>query len=368
MDEKVDKELGKGLSTNDFTDAEKAVNNVSELIANPEYIKEVLDNDGKLLEGVLMTGEKVVFIPVVLFDRLNVLGHEISNNESPEYVSIKTDALNRIIEATGKNGDKLLFVDLYIKGKKVITDAINAAEAKQMIDDRIGEHGEVNIESINITGSYTIVGKNSAGGAHDYCVAVGYANMTSNTGRKCTVVGVENMQGNQGTGNTAVGYHSSFRNVTGSNNASFGAEALDDNLSGAHNTAIGGYCLQRNNLGSYNVAVGAYAMNGNSPDTPGHAGSGYDAGGHVVDVSKSIAIGYKALYNTTTGDHDNIAIGNETSSQLRGKTNTIAIGSNVEPTKSNQVRIGNENVIEFVLGNKKIIFNQDGTVNWEVLQ
>ena len=51
-----------------------------------------------------------------------------------------------------------------------------------------------------------------------------------------------------------------------------------------------------------------------------------------------------------------------------GTHNATALGSGVKTTKSDQVIIGNRNVTEVVFcGNKKIIFNADGSVTWEPL-
>lgn len=47
--EKVDKVTGKGLSTNDYTNAEKILVNIDSLVNNPEYLRVITDSEGKML-------------------------------------------------------------------------------------------------------------------------------------------------------------------------------------------------------------------------------------------------------------------------------------------------------------------------------
>lgn len=141
------------------------------------------------------------------------------------------------------------------------------------------------------------------------CVAIGYSAMgtwnSTWTRERCTVLGAK-AAGSVTTNCTFIGYRS-------------GA-----NVSGANNTAIG-----------YNsMCVGS-------------------AQSVSITGTELTCVGYNCeVDNTTTA---------------KAATNSTAIGANTKITKSNQVVIGNSAVEEVVIGGKKIIFHQDGTVTWEAV-
>ena len=176
-------------------------------------------------------------------------------------------------------------------------------------------------------------------------------------------------QTNEGCFNTAVGVKAMANNETGDHCTAVGFQAMETNVSGDANTAIGEDALFANVSGSGNTAVGA----------------------HVLQNSKSsgnVAVGQSALQSQTTG-YFNTAVGNETGKgsgvaittddrltligNKAGKsvndilTNSTAIGSGAMVSKSNQVVLGNASVTELIFGNKKIIFNNDGSVTWETV-
>lgn len=137
------------------------------------------------------------------------------------------------------------------------------------------------------------------------------------------------------------------------------------------NIGIGSSAMSYNTeTASENVSIGdhsgTYASNGNT-----HVGT---RAGYYNKGDYNTSLGHAAgsdLYNT--GDN-NICIGHSagikdptaTSSDIKTINNSIAIGYNVKATKSNQAKFGNSDQ-EIVLGDKKIIFNLDGTVTWEAL-
>ncbi len=183
-----------------------------------------------------------------------------------------------------------------------------------------------------------------------------------------------------GANNTLVGFQSGLVNTTGYDNSSLGSQTLEHNTTGFRNTANGVYTLNWNttgdentavgyaalgfnSIGSDNTAVGYLAMRGNfSPALNtgnGNTATGYQAmlvnesgtGNTVMGRdalsantigNNNVAIGREAsLYNVTGSE--NVAIGYNSGATF-GNTalnNTIAIGSNVAVTSSNQVRIGN---------------------------
>ena len=68
--------------------------------------------------------------------------------------------------------------------------------------------------------------------------------------------------------------------------------------------------------------------------------------------------------NLTCVGHDASVANNETA---KAANNSTALGYGATITKSNQVVIGNNAVEEVVIGGKKIIFNEDGSVTWTTL-
>ena len=77
-----------------------------------------------------------------------------------------------------------------------------------------------------------------------------------------------------------------------------------------------------------------------------------------------MAIGSQAMLTKKSGNF-NVAIGNG-SVISDACNNSTALGNGASANKSNQVVIGNSAVEEVVFcGNKKIIFNADGSVTWE---
>ncbi|MBO7171785.1 MAG: hypothetical protein J6V52_02375 [Bacteroidaceae bacterium] len=140
--------------------------------------------------------------------------------------------------------------------------------------------------------------------------------------------------------NTSLGYYSmagSRDNATERlRNTSIGYES--GYYSAEDNVSIG-YRANRYNKGSKNIYIGSYSGGMGSPVNGG---------------DQNIVIGYLA----------EIKNGSEPSF-----SNTIAIGSQIKATKSNQVVIGNKFQTELiVLGNKLLKFNEDGTVTWEDVQ
>ena len=194
----------------------------------------------------------------------------------------------------------------------------------------IGDHsGENNQEPFDYVASHTNEGC--------FNTAVGVKAMADNeTGDHCTAIGFQAMETNvSGDANTAVGEDALFANVSGSGNTVVGAHALQNSKSSG-NVAVGQSVLQSQTTGYFNTAVG------------NEAGKG--AGIPITTDDRLTLIGNKA------GKNVNDILSNST-----------AIGSGAMVNKSNQIVLGNTSVTELVFGNKKIIFNNDGSVSWEAL-
>lgn len=172
--------------------------------------------------------------------------------------------------------------------------------------------------------------------------------------------------------NIAIGYSALERFSYGMQNVGIGTFALRSLVIGKGNVAIGSDSFYNCKEAYDNVAIGRMALEGGIiPDgniINNNVAIGRSSMGIAhKNTNNSIAIGYASNYY---GCPNSVFIGHNTrTASASGKdfTNVIAIGYEVAPTKSNQCIIGNSSVEEFVLGNKKIIFNQDNSVTWETV-
>ena len=214
-----------------------------------------------------------------------------------------------------------------------------------------------------------------------------------------TAVGYEALKLNStGSRNTAVGTYSLYSNTTGHRNASFGFSSLESNTEGFQNSGFGSYTLQDNTTGNYNNAVGSNALQhntegdnnnamgqgalsanitgslntavGSSALSSNTAGSQNSAIGYSsllnATGSANTAIGYNAGRSITTGEN-NLFLGYEAgynASQSATVNNSIAIGNGAYTTDSNQVVIGNDNILETIL-NGDIDLDAGAYINWD---
>lgn len=196
-------------------------------------------------------------------------------------------------------------------------------------------------------------------------VGVGVNALASNlSGYWNTAIGKDALQKNTiGSRNIAIGYIAMRENTNGHRNVAIGTFALLENTTGYHNIAIGADCLQRLTTGDNNIGLGVNTLaNNNSSE---NVGIGYTALGSNTTGNKNVAIGTKAGNGNITGVRNTFIGAN--SDGVGGITDSIAIGYNAKATKNNQCVIGNENIEEVIFGNKKLSFNEDGTVTWTLI-
>lgn len=226
------------------------------------------------------------------------------------------------------------------------------------------------------------------------------------TGFWNTSISPDGLQKNiNGTRNVAIGLDALRDIKTGNRNIGIGTFALNKITSGDRNVAIGsdaaymttktedtvaiGYAALING-GDRCIAIGTMAANGSNGSAQNVVAIGHEAAWYAG--SHTVAIGYQAGYYTkgtgnvsigksagntlyVTGDR-NVCIGREAAFDGTGSTsanpktisNSIVIGNEAKANKSNQMVLGSSAITEVVFcGNKKINFNQDGTVTWETL-
>ena len=237
---------------------------------------------------------------------------------------------------------------------------------------------------------------------------VNHGNTTDNiTGFWNIAVGAENTfrKNQNGSRNIALGYSALANFISGTRNIGIGTFAMSQLKSGDHNIAIGSDSLWYINKASDNVAIGfgafwqmpsganfdaqrnvvigAKTMNGAQTSSYDNVAIGYRSGTNVrvENPNKNVSIGSNAGYRSKEGNvsigynagnntfgNNNVAVGREAgASSTAEQNNSIAIGYNAKTTKSNQCVIGNSNVTEFILGGKKIVFNEGGSVTWETI-
>ena len=199
-----------------------------------------------------------------------------------------------------------------------------------------------------------------------------------------------------GVRNIAIGADALYRVAYARDNVAIGKAAMGKTYSDIFNTTFTeNVSLGTNALGGNyktcerNVAVGHGAVFGGTglnTDKRDCVAVGYESGYYETERGVSIGsragrytrgtdnvhIGANAGDSTTTGSQCTI-IGSQAKAKDGNGTwqnpttldNVIAIGYNATAKKSNQVVIGNQNNNEFILGNRRIIFNEDGTCSWE---
>ena len=174
---------------------------------------------------------------------------------------------------------------------------------------------------------------NNVGDNGKYNTAVGHRTLS-----KCTT----------GNHNTAIGWGSSASLTSGSGNTALGEDSLLSCTESNGNTAVGHRAMQSLQTGENNTVVGTSAMY---------------FGGYIPSGNYNTYVGAYSGHVTGNGN-DNVAVGYR-AIPADGVSNSIVIGSNINCGLSNALMLGNSNTATIILGNKKIIFSDDGTVKWE---
>lgn len=204
--------------------------------------------------------------------------------------------------------------------------------------------------------------------------AVGIKTQKSLTnGSHNTAVG-ENVQEELTTGmyNTAMGFHTQEHLISGCWNVSVGNENLKDTTTGCNNTTMGRRALNSLIDGHKNTVMGAQAgfvrdgvwdtiasVHSNEQAFFGFQATQYGSG----QQDKACAFGSHACSN-----ENGLALGSYTQARGNGSVaiGTDASGNAAVAQNNNDFVLGTSNH-RFILGNKVIIFNLDGTVTWETL-
>ena len=184
---------------------------------------------------------------------------------------------------------------------------------------------------------------------------------------KITSTGTED----DGCYNVAVGHSALKENTTGNHNTGVGFNAAKETTTGSFNTAIGEDAMFNATTGEKNTCVGTYSGR-NITQGERNICIGFNGGGSVKAGGSNILIGsyagqpWNSDHTHDVEDDSNlIMIGGFTSKDVATTLqNAVAIGQGAKVDKSYQCVLGSSEIIEFILGNKILVFNQDGTVTW----
>ena len=164
----------------------------------------------------------------------------------------------------------------------------------------------------NSTGNFNVaVGRDAAlggaGASFSYTVAMGYQALNALT---------------SGLNNTAVGHQAALNNSTGDSNTAVGTQALYNTNSGS-NVGVGvraGY-----NFGGTSVAVGTDSARFTTGANNVAVGYGAAYGSATSTFSNTVAVGYQALQDLTTGA-ENTSVGHQALTNVTTASSNTAVG------------------------------------------
>ena len=197
--------------------------------------------------------------------------------------------------------------------------------------------------------------------------------------------------------NVALGYNTLKKSENSTRCIGVGTNSLSELISGSRNIAIGTYSA------AYipsNVAIGRSALGGTEHHKTVGIGTGalgfytgagssqcvvigYNASQNLVDsevkTEGCTVVGYEAgsygnQKNTYIGykagryckGSNNIMVGADNGGSVNQLNDVILLGNNTKASKDGQMILGSTAQTEVILlGNKKLIFNEDGSVTWE---
>ncbi len=330
---KVEKVTGKGLSTNDYSTAEKTklaaitgTNTGDQVNITGNAATATKLQSSVTINGIAFDGSANITLPAAAagipytgatqavdlgaYDlKVNGITVGRGNNKIDNNVAIGQSALSST--TTGFQGNYITAV-----GYEALKN-----DTWGYFNTGIGSSALFS----NTTGlANTAVGSNSlySNTTANYNTAVGAAALGSNT---------------TGENNTASGASSLVNNTTGEQNSAFGRNALESNTTGSINTATGTGALSANTVGGANTANGASALTSNLAGG-GNTAMGFNALRNT-NGSENTAIGNSAGSLNTTGTN-NTAIGGYANFGANNLTNATALGYGATVAASNTIQLG----------------------------
>lgn len=310
---KVDKVTDKGLSTNDYTTAEKA-----KLAAITGTNTGDQDLSSFATTTQLATKANASDVTTSLATKVDkVTGKELSTNDYTTAEKTKLAAITGTntgdqVNITGNAGTATKLQTsrtingIAFDGSADITLPTPSAGIPYTGATQAVDLGAYNLTVMTVNGITIGRGLN---GNTDSNIAIGKDVLRSVTGGSyLTAVGHEALNSNTtGYNNTAIGSAALKANTSGLANTSIGSNSLQSNTTANFVTAVGNHALRYNTTGGNNTAVGSGALEFN---TTGELNSafGYDALKKNTTGIRNTATGVNALVDNTTGN-DNTATG-----------------------------------------------------------
>ena len=372
LDLKVDKVVGKQLSTEDYTTTEKTklagIQSGAEVNVNADW--NATNGDAQILNKPItftpsththVVGD-VTGLQTALDGKQNVLTNPITGTGTTNYLSKFT--------ASGTIGNSQIFDN----GTNVGVGEEQTA-ARFSIKSQGATSTDIVFRVRNSTDTRNFLVVNGAGEVYNR----GFTGLETNTffgenvARNITTGGGNSAFGNlalaginTGFDNTAVGRQAMNLNISGSSNTAVGANSMQNNTVGSSNTAVGRQTLLTNSSGNNNTAVGREALNKNTTAS-GNTALGSASLAFNTTGANNVSIGLFSLSNNTTGaentcigassgrflqdgislnsiSNNSIFIGFDTRANANNQTNQIVIGHNAIGLGSNSVVLGNSSI------------------------
>ncbi len=314
LSSKVDKVVGKALSTNDYTTSEKdklaaitGINTGDQVNITGNAATATKLQNTRTINGIAFDGSANITLP----------SSGIPYTGATQAVDLGTFDLkvNGLTIGSGKNG---LDVNVAL-GKNALSNTITGFQGNYIT--------AVGFEALkNDTWGYFNTGIGSS------------ALFSNTTGLANTSVGANSLYSNTTANfNTAVGSSALRLNTTGESNTANGSSALEFSTTGSFNTAIGTNGLKSNVTGWNNSSVGSGALS--FSNTNNNTAMGTNSLKNTTGYSNT-ALGAFAGEINTTGN-ENTAIGVTATFAANNLSNATAIGFGATAAASNSVRLGN---------------------------
>lgn len=327
----------------------------------------------------------------------NALAFTLTTSKGKKYLAKLTKGIkgseNSIMVGIGDktpidtyNGELIAYIGMISDGGslKVFPSAKYASTLEVELYEVVDKSSASQLISYVRQNIYINIGDNDISSWWD--VALGYKTLgKSENSTRCIGIGTMSLSELiSGSRNIAIGTYSTAYIPSGKDNVAIGADTLYPCRKECNsNVAIGRSALggteHHETVGIGTGVLGFYTGAGSSQcvvighnasrnlvdsevKTEGCTVVGYEAG--VYGNQKNTYIGYKA--GRYCKGSNNIMVGADNGGSANRLNDVILLGNNTKASKNGQMILGSTAQTEVILlGNKKLIFNEDGSVTWE---
>lgn len=327
----------------------------------------------------------------------NALAFTLTTSKGKKYLAKLTKGIegseNSIMVGIGDktpidtyNGELIAYIGMISDGGslKVFPSAKYTSTLEVELYEVVDKSSASQLISYYRQNIYINIGDNDISSWWD--VALGYKTLwKSENSTRCIGIGTMSLSELiSGSRNIAIGTYSTAYIPSGKDNVAIGADTLYPCRKECNsNVAIGRSALggteHHETVGIGTGALGFYTGAGSSRcvvighnasqnlvdsevKTEGCTVVGYEAGNY--GNQKNTYIGYKA--GRYCKGSNNIMVGADNGGSVNQLNDVILLGNNTKASKNGQMILGSTAQTEVILlGNKKLIFNEDGSVTWE---